>query len=168
MADEKDIDYHVLRLMELHLPIEKNTAAQLREMLSFVSWFNNPEHADLYAGLAKREIINRLERDQAAGPFYRGNTVEVIEDIAWWNGASAIRPKVGLVGRVISRSVNKSDRFVDRKHPNSDYDYLVPTRFLSTDVGYEWDEETCDADRQYVTYNMPASSIRKIESLKKS
>lgn len=162
MVDEKDIDYHVEQLMQLHIPVENEAEVRLREMLKFTRWFQNTELGDYYANMAKKEILLRLERNRAAGPFYRGETVEVIEDIKWWNGASSIRPSVGLIGRVIARSVPRSDRFSGPKHPDSDYEYLIPTRFLSTDVGYEWSEEDGNPDRQYITYNMPASSIRKI------
>jgi len=162
--DDKDIDYHILELMKLHIPIEENTDARLREMLKFTDWFADKEKAVLYINMAKREIVNRLERNRAAGPFYRGNTVEVIEDLVWWNGAASLRPPVGVRGRVINRCVPHNERYIDSKFHDSDYDYLVPTRFLSTDVGYEWSEEDGNPDRQYITYNMPAYSIRKVST----
>jgi len=164
VADQDDIDHHIQELMNLHLPVGENNESRLREMIKFADWFQDRERAALYTGMAKKEIITRVERNRAAGPFYRGNTVEVIEDLLWWNGAAAIRPKVGIIGRVISRSVSKSSRYISASCPDEDYDYLIPTRFLSTDVGYEWSEDDGNPDRQYVTYNMPAYSIRKIKA----
>lgn len=160
--DERvDIDTRIMKLVETFLPVDEASDHDLRQLVTYSRWFTNKEVGNKFSNEAKREILSRAERKAAAPKFKFGDRVRIVEDMKWWPSASAAKPTVGLEGTVLAGEMSKADRWLGGQAKAEDYEGLVPTRFLSTDVGYEWDEED-DPDRKYVTYNIPGYALEKI------
>lgn len=157
-----DLDESVMNLIECFMPIEAADDSELRSIIQYAGWFTDKETRNRYSNMAKQEIILRSERKANAPAFAFGDKVRITEEMKWWPCASAITPHIGLEGTVMASRMADNDRYLGKNHKPEDFDGLIPVRFLSTDVGYEWDEETGDADRKYVTYNVPNYVLEKI------
>lgn len=158
----EEIDFTIMKLVDSFLPVDEAEDSDLRQLVKYAEWFTNKETGDRISNETKREILLRAERKANAPQFKYRDRVRVTEDMKWWPGGYAIKPKVGLEGMVLASRMRDCDRYIGGQNTAEDYEGLVPTRFLSTDVGYEWNEEEDDPDRKYVTYNIPNYALEKI------
>lgn len=157
------VDDAIKSLMDLFYPIEEQSLDRLHEMMKFCNMFNSTPDVDTHLNNAKREIAIRSIRGLTGPTFKTGQIVEVIEGIKWWPNAYAHCPHVGIQGLVLKPHISSLDAYHKSGEPVPDYRHLVPVRFMATDIGYEWDEDTDDFDRQFITYNMPNYTIRVVE-----
>lgn len=147
-------------LIDMFKPIEAQSHDRLMEAIKIASWRSEHPSSIELISCAKKELMDRWHRNQQAPKFKRGNRVEVVEDILWWNCASAYKPPVGLKGEVLLHMVPMVDRF-----PRDDrqYDGLIPVRFRSDELGYGWVAEEDDPDKEFITYHMPKYTLKLID-----
>lgn len=149
-------------LVDVYRPFENRDERELKEakrvITGPVNYALTSDEVKSITDEIDKVLVDRLARAIAGPSFVSNERVQVIEEITWWNKATAARAPVGTIGMVLAPSVP-----ISSQHMKNDFSYagLVPVRFHSTDLGYEW-EEGDDPDWEFITYNMPNYVLQRV------
>ncbi len=142
------------------IPLSRQNGEKIIENLKYAEMLK--DYIAIYDGVVNdvnSELMRRKIKAEAGPEFNRNDKVKVIGHLSYWPLASSLQPPIGITGRIIGK------KKIDSKYDIHDQLGLYEVEFLSSDVGYIWNEGD-DEDRKYSRAYMNNWALEKIIEIK--